>query len=403
MARRFGGFGCVLLAGFLVVPLGCASGHGGALQTAQYTEGVAEANDPMLSPALPPESARVSRAQQPEIQQSVQQTSHSLSRDKDAGTLPMGKLRVSVRAWVNEKPIFDEEVRTACNPYLAELERLPEPQRTDKMTEVFKRELDQIIDREVIMQDVYRKLEKNPKVLEKLTASARKDFEKQIASMKKRANLKTDQEVKDMLAKQGTTLEGMRRQFERNYISMEYMKSRIFPITQNIGHQEIKEYYDQHLNEFQIVDSVKWQDVFIAIGPKHRTLADARAFAEELAGRLRKGEDFKKLVDFDDGDSRYRSGDGYGQRRGEIKPSELEPYLFRMRDGDVGPVVELSTGVHVFRLVKREYAGQLPFSDTVQTTIHNKLRSEVANREYKRVLNELKSKAIIEIVRDVAR
>jgi hypothetical protein len=151
------------------------------------------------------------------------------------------------------------------------------------------------------------------------------------------------------------------------------------------------------------VDSVKWQDLFIAKGPKHRTLADARAFGEQLVLRLRRGEDFKKLMEFDDGDSNYRSGFGNGQRRGEIKPTELEPYLFRMHDGDVGPVVELSTGVHVFRLVKREYAGQMPFSDTVQATIRSKLKNEIADRVTKHILKELRSKAIIEYVRDTAK
>src|SRR5207302_6757377 len=138
----------------------------------------------------------------------------------------------------------------------------------------------------------------------------------------------------------------------------------------------------------------KWQDLFIAVGPKHTTLADARRFGEELVARLRRGEDFTKLTEFDDGDSRYRNGDGYGQRRGEIKPPELEPHLFRMRDGDIGPVVELTTGIHVFRLVQREQAGQMPFSDTVQATIRGKLKSEIANREYKRILSDLRSKAI---------
>jgi len=386
----------------LMAPIGCASGRAGPLQVVERPESQAGDDDPMLSPALPPEPTRVSRAQRPDVQEPVRQTSLSTNRDKDAvPQAPAGsKLKVSVRAWVNEKPIFDEEVRTACYPYLMEVSRLAEPQRSAKLEEIFKRELDQIIDKEVIMQDVYRKLEKNTKVMEKLTASANKEFEKQLKSMKKRAEVKTDEELKDLVTRQGTSLESMRKQFTRNFISMEYMKSRIFPYTDAVGHLEAEDYYKQHLNEFQIVDNVKWQDLFIAIGPKHRTMADVRRFADQLVARLKQKEDFKKLVEYDDGDSRYRNGDGYGQRRGEIKPAELEPYLFRMKDGDIGPIVELSTGVHVFRLVKREYAGQLPFDQKVQLTIVNKLKNEIANREYKRILNELRGKAIIEIVRD---
>lgn len=278
---------------------------------------------------------------------------------------------------------------------------MPEPQRSAQQVEIFKRELEQLIDREIIVQEIYRKLEKNPKVLEKLTRSGEKDFEKQVVSMKNRAHVKTDDELKELMVREGTSMESMRKQFMRTFLSSEYMKSRLWEvITAEVGHLEIEEYYKNHMNEFQTVDNVKWQDLFVAIGGKRRTLADARRFAEDLVARLKKGEDFKKLLEFDDGDSHFRGGDGYGQRRGEIKPADLEPYLFRMHDGDIGPIVPLSTGVHVFRLVKREYAGQMPFDDKVQMTIANKLKNEIANRRSKEIMAELRSKAIVEIVRD---
>src|SRR5260370_29391985 len=81
----------------------------------------------------------------------------------------------------------------------------------------------------------------------------------------------------------------MRRQFERNFLSMEYIKSLIWTKMDKIGHQDIREYYEQHRNEFQTVDGVKWQDLFIALGPQHPTLASARLFGEHLAARLRRG------------------------------------------------------------------------------------------------------------------
>ena len=385
----------------LLVSLGCASSRDGGLQFVQRPESSAGEDDPMLSPAVPANFNRVTRAQRPEPQEPVRQTSLD-NRDREA-TPVLGKVRVSVRAWVNEKPIFDEEVRNACYPYLVDIARLPEPQRSARQVVIFERELKQLIDREIIVQEIHKKLEKNPKILEKLTKSADKEFEKQVVSMKKRAGVKTDEELKELMTHQGTSLEAIRKQFMRSFLSTEYMKSRIYDEVQKIGHLEVEEYYKNHLNEFQTVDNVKWQDLFIAIGPKHRTLEDARRFAEQLVARLRQGEDFKKLIELDDGDSRYRGGDGYGKRRGEIKPAELEPYLFRMHDGDIGPVVPLSTGVHVFRLEKREYAGQMPYDQKVQMTIANKLKNELADRKAKEIMEELRSKAIVEIVRDSGR
>src|SRR5262249_51183756 len=153
-----------------------------------------------------------------------------------------------------------------------------EPQRTAKQVEVFKRELDQIIDREVIVQDVFRKLEKNRKVLDKLTASADKEFDKQLAAMRKRAGLKTEQELKDLITEQGSTLESSRGMSRPNFSSRKNKKTPISPFGNKVAHKETREYYEHPRNDFQTGDSVKWQDLFLAGGPNPRTLPDARQF-----------------------------------------------------------------------------------------------------------------------------
>jgi parvulin-like peptidyl-prolyl isomerase len=75
--------------------------------------------------------------------------------------------------------------------------------------------------------------------------------------------------------------------------------------------------------------------------------------------------------------------------------------LFRLRDGEVGPLVELETGFHVVRLVKRQHAGVLPFDSKVQTQIRDKLKGEIFQLEMKRIVRELKRKAVIEIASEI--
>src|SRR5262249_28211825 len=124
----------------------------------------------------------------------------------------------------------------------------------------------------------------------------------------------------------------------------------------------------------------------------------ARQYAEDIARQARAGEDFQKLaLKYDKGDSSYRNGDGFGTRRGEIKPPEVEPVLFSLKDGQIGPVVPLGNGFHVIRVVKRQVAGLAPFDEKTQTVIRNKLTAQVWEREYKRILAELRRKASIEI------
>ena len=62
--------------------------------------------------------------------------------------------------------------------------------------------------------------------------------------------------------------------------------------------------------------------------------------------------------------------------------------------------MELETGFHVVRLVKRQHAGRMPFDEKVQKQIRDKLRNQVFQREMKRLVDSLKRTAVIEIATD---
>jgi peptidyl-prolyl cis-trans isomerase SurA len=307
-----------------------------------------------------------------------------------------GEVAARIRATVNGIAILDEEVREAIYPFLVATQNLPEPERSNRRKERFEKELQQLIEREVILQDMFARLGKRQQVIDKLKEAAGKEFDKKMRETRKTMSLKTDEEMKAFLRMQGLSMEGVRRQVERNFMAMEYMRNRVVPAIDRIGHEQIREYYDRHPEEFQVADSVTWQDIFIDAG-KYPDREAARQFTLQLIGQARAGADFRQLVtQYDQGNSSYLNGEGYGHRRGEIKPPEAEPILFRMREGDVS-FVELTNGFHIIRLVKREVAGLKPFNDKTQTAIRNKLQNEAWEREYQRILRQLKQRASIEI------
>jgi peptidyl-prolyl cis-trans isomerase SurA len=323
--------------------------------------------------------------------QGLQTVSHSMSSNSTGA--------VHVRAWVNGKPIFEDEIYNIVGPQLRRVYAEMSPaQRDAEAQKLINKAIDDIIENELLMQDAMRVLEKNPKLLEKLKGIASKEAQKQISAQMKQANVANIEQYKQILISQGTTLANIRAMLERQVISGEYLRAKIRPqIEKEICPEVIHEYYQQHLNEFQQVDRVKWQDLFIAVGPKHATMADAMQFAVQIQRRWAAGEDIAKLLEFDDGDSRFRKGAGAGEIRGDIKPRELEEYLFALKDGEFGPPKELSTGVHVYRVIKREYAGVMPFDEKTQMMIGNKLKGEMAELERRHLIRELRERALIEI------
>lgn len=312
---------------------------------------------------------------------------------KQVSLIPTKNVRVSVRAWVNGKPIFDDEVMQQVAPaVLRSLASTPEPQRSERLTEAYNQALDAIIEQEVAYQDAVNKLKaSNKKALDKLKAIVEEKYDEQLRKIRE-ANRATPEQIREIE-------HILHRQTERNLISGEYVRSRIFPIlSQQASHAEVEKYYKEHLNEFQRQDTVKWDDVFIAVGPKYPTVADARRFAEGLIAQCKTPADFAKLLPYNEGDSKFRNGEGAGNRKGEIKPPELEDTLFRLREGIIGPVIEMSTGVHIVRVTKREFAGQIPLDEKTQKLISNKIKQQVFEHEYKRLIRELKGRSTIEIM-----
>lgn len=317
--------------------------------------------------------------------------------NQDLPAFAVGKVTSSIRASVNGAAILDSEVREAVYPLLVEAQSLPEPERSVRQKEIYEREMQRLIEREIVLQEALTLLGKRPQVRDKLRQAAGKEFDKQIRSIKTRYSISSDEDLKAALRGQGMTLEGIRRQIERNFMSREYLNSRIFPVVERITHGEILEYYENHPAEFEVTDSVKWLDIFIDAG-RFPDRALARQFAEDIATRARAGEDFHQLaVKYDNGDSSYRNGEGFGSRQGEIKPADLEPVLFSLQEGQIGPVTQVGNGYHIFKVAKRQYAGRMPFDEKVQSAIRNKLTGIIWEREQKRVLAELKRKAAVEI------
>ncbi len=304
-------------------------------------------------------------------------------------------------ATVNGEAILEQEVRATAYQSLLGVSGLPEPQRTEETNKIISAALAQIVEREVTIQDMNSRLQKVPKMLDKLKEAAEKEFDHQVLQpMRLKGPFKTDQDIKDYFRAQGMSLDMIRRQWHRNFMALEYLKNVVGgAIEKGTTHTIIVEYYESHPEEFKVDDNVVWQDIFIDAS-RHPSRTVARAHAQALADRARKGEDFAALSkQYDNGDSSLRkNAEGIGRRPNEIRPPEARDVLFKLHDGEVGSLIELSTGYHIVRVVKHELAGQMKLDEKLLKQIRDKLRNEIAQREMKRYVNELMrpEKAIIE-------
>lgn len=309
-----------------------------------------------------------------------------------------GVVLASVLARVNGQPILAEEVRNAASWKLEELRaRVPAGQWASVQAEVMKAELEQIIDRELLLQDAQNRV--RPKIIEKVRESAEKEFDGLLKKQKAQLNLKTDEELQAYLERNGNSLDEMRRQHVRAYLAMEYVRSLIRNKLDEVSREQLLEYYRDNPKEFEKPERVIWQHIFID-RYIFSSADEARRQAEMVHARVRtlSTEDFAAVAEdpnINRSPSRLRKGEGEGNERGMIRPPDVEQALFQLTGGQTGPIIESPNGFHIIRCVEHTPGGRTSF-ERACPDIRRKLQSKISQAEYKRIVDELRARAHIE-------
>ena len=306
------------------------------------------------------------------------------------GEPPAGDPQVRIVASIGKTPIYEGEVREAVYNRLSEYNRLPDAQRQAREKELFREELRKIIERELVLDEMFARLTamKQTAVLARVRDGANKEAEFRIKEIKKEIGVPNDEVFRDVLRSRGPTLDGLKRQFARGFMMNSYLRQTAGERMNVIALDEIREYYAAHPDQFKAEEKVVWLDLFVMTS-RFKTPDEARLYAAHMHAKAAKGEDFAKLAsEHGMGDSKFRNGAGIGEKSGEIFPQDLEPTLLAMNAGQV-VVKETETGFHVLKVTERTRAGTKPLDEKVQAEIRKRIQAQVFERESKRLIETL--------------
>lgn len=303
--------------------------------------------------------------------------------------------------------VTDEEVEEAVRQRMHEYLTLVDGpggkqvvRNDEKEKEIYKQELRRTIERELVLDEMYTRLKKNGKaaIIEEIKEFSGKAADRQMRALRKQWHAESDEVFRSILASQGLTTQVIRRQIERQMMADEYVRSVMKERGKTVGLAEVREYFDQHPDEFRTADRVKWLDLFISFNryPTPRAAYDA---ALELQQQAAKGADFVDLsVRHDQGIAGQQKGEGIGQKRGEIQPADVEQTVWSLQAGQVSGLVETPGGYHVVKVVEREVAGARPFDEKTQTEVRQKLMKLYHEREYNRLVSELWRSGVVKVM-----
>jgi peptidyl-prolyl cis-trans isomerase C len=187
------------------------------------------------------------------------------------------------------------------------------------------------------------------------------------------------------LLERGITIEQWRQELEERLI-MEKVARQVVYTRVEVADTEIDRYFRENRQEFDRPAQVRARQIVVS----------SETEGERILGLLRAGGSFENLAkefslspDADDG------GDLGFFGRGEM-PAEFDATVFNLAIGRLSPLIKSEYGYHIFRVDEKREAVRLTL-EQVREEIRDKLRAEKEEAAYEKWLQELRSRASIDV------
>jgi peptidyl-prolyl cis-trans isomerase SurA len=304
-----------------------------------------------------------------------------------AAAAGQGFLIDRVVAVVNDEVITLSELQEEGKPLIQRIrEELEGEAQTSQM---------EITQRQVLQAMIFRRLQLQEAKKEGIVVDE-DDVTSSIELIKERNRYTNDAEFAEALAKSDLTLEEFRGKVYEQ-IMVERLLAKHVRTSVVVSEDEITEYYQAHLDDFDQSPSVRIRHILIRFSedPSPEDVARARARAAEALAKLRNGAQFAEVAaQYSDGAAAQEGGDLGVIRQGEFDPT-LERVAFSLEPGKVSDVIQTAAGLNIIRVEERT-TGDVPI-DKVRAQVRQRLYQEKLKQRMDAYFAELTQKAYIDV------
>lgn len=151
--------------------------------------------------------------------------------------------------------------------------------------------------------------------------------------------------------------------------------------------REIEAYYNNHRGEFSVDERVRVRQI----------VTDTAEKAQALHDRVLRGENFAKVAIMHSiSPERSKGGDLGFFSRGTY-PKEFDDACFRLKPGEISPVVKSSYGFHIFKMIDKKPKGTLELEEVLPRIETNLLQKKMAEN-YEPWLKQIYEKSQVQII-----
>jgi parvulin-like peptidyl-prolyl isomerase len=252
----------------------------------------------------------------------------------------------------------------------------------DKIREVRLRAVNDLIDRQLIIQEFAKMKGRIPShaVDDRINVLIREEF-----GGDRSAFLRT-------IAAQGLTLDRIRK-MEEEKIIVSAMRSREIKNDPVIPPGRVESYYQQHRSEWTTNGEVKLRMIKIVPGAEPEK---KRKMIREIRDKIVRGADFADLARIYSEDSTQdRGGDWGWVKQGDLNP-EMEAVVFRLPQGKVSEIIELNQTYYLLLAEQKKGGNTKPLKE-VRDEIERRLLQIERQKQQQGWIERLRKKAYVKI------
>jgi parvulin-like peptidyl-prolyl isomerase len=297
----------------------------------------------------------------------------------------------SIKAIVDDEIItYKEVIKFGAVAIREAQERYKDQEAIDKIEEILKNTLDELINRKVLVKEANRIFgtdEAVRKEIEKNLDSFVKGAVKDVGSISKYYEIAESQGINPIEKKNELREDIMIDKIIRDNV---YNKVKIQP-------KLMRQYYCENIDEFRQKKEVKLRHIMLKFSVRNGNKEETFSLAQQVMKRLKKGEDFSTLAkQYSEGPNAENGGLWSFEEVSELR-KDLRDVAHSLKDNEYSNIVESPVGYHIFKvdLIKPEKT--LEFAE-VQEEIYKRLYREETVRLKNQYINSLKAGVFIRIV-----
>jgi peptidyl-prolyl cis-trans isomerase SurA len=299
--------------------------------------------------------------------------------------LPLGaaeQVLDGVAAVVNGEVITFSQVRELVMDREMSLRQStqPGPELDKKVQEVRLGAINDLIDRQLVLQDFTKNKFSIPDyaVDDHINTVIREQFKGDRLAL-----IRT-------LQAQGYTLQRFRK-VETDKMIVQAMRQRSVKVDPILSPSKVEKYYHDHIADYSTPEQMKLRMIVL-----HKDTIGAKELAEELRKKVKDGADFATLAQMYSEDSSKESGGDWGWIEPSTLNEELAKPAFALKPGQVSPTIELGNNCYLLFMEAHKPTLTKPLAE-IRDEIEKKVVQDERQVAQAKWIKGLRDKAYIRI------